>query len=114
MLDIPTSRTGRSVAGGINFLFNLIFSPYSFMVSYPSKAGLVDSDRLRDLFTPQQIDWLVHLAYFALQQEAFQFAPEQFRITDEELLEFYYRVGSALGMEPECLSACAPPTSGRS
>lgn len=101
MPDIPTSRVGRWVAGGIDFLFNLIFSPYSFMVSYPSKAGLVDSDRLRDLFTPQQIDWLVHLAYFALQQEAFQSAPKQFQITDEELLEFYYRVGSALGIEPD-------------
>jgi len=78
---------------------NFRFLP--LMVSYPSKNGIVDSDRLRDLFTPQQIDWLVHLAYFALQQEAFQFAPKQFQITDEELLEFYYRVGSSLGIEPK-------------
>ncbi|MFZ4596034.1 MAG: hypothetical protein ACOYOF_17375 [Verrucomicrobiaceae bacterium] len=72
------------------------------MVSYPSKNGIVDSDRLRDLFTPQEIDWLVHLAYFALQQvDPFEFAVKEFHVTDDELLEFYYRVGSSLGIEPK-------------
>ncbi len=74
-----------------------------FMTTYPSKFGLVDCDRLRTLgFSPREVDWLVHLAFFALQQEAFAFATRTFEVTDDQLLEFYDRVGSALGVEPKC------------
>ena len=41
------------------------------------------------------------LAFFALQQEAFAFATRDFEVTDDQLLEFYDRVGSALGVEPK-------------
>lgn len=72
------------------------------MISYPSIAGLVDCDRLCALgFSPREVDWLVHLAFFALQQEAFAFATRAFEVTDNQLLEFYDRVGSALGVEPK-------------
>lgn len=73
------------------------------MTPYPSQAGLVDCDRLCTLgFSPREVDWLVHLAYFALQQEAFEPATAAFRVSDAELLEFYFRLGSALGVEPLC------------
>jgi len=41
----------------------------------------------------------VPFAYFALQQDSFEFGTKQFQITDDELLEFNYRVGSAQGVD---------------
>jgi hypothetical protein len=72
------------------------------MTSYPSKFGLVDSARLCALgFSPTEVDRLVHLAHFALQQEGFDFATRSFELSDDELLSFYDRIGSALGVEPK-------------
>jgi hypothetical protein len=71
------------------------------MTTYPSQTGLVDCDRLRSLFSAQEVDWIVHIAFFALQQEAFEPATAAFRVSDAELLEFYFRLGSALGVEPK-------------
>lgn len=72
------------------------------MTTYPSKFGLVDCDRLRTLgFSPREVDWLSHLAYLSLQQEGFEIATRAFEVTDDQLLAFYDRVGSALGVEPK-------------
>ena len=38
-------------------------------------------------------------AYFVLQQDSFEFGTKQFQITDDELLEFNYRVGTTLGVD---------------
>ncbi len=42
----------------------------------------------------------MHLAYLSLQCfDLFQLAASTFQISDEEMLEMYYRIGDAMGIE---------------
>ncbi len=69
------------------------------MTSYPSITP-VDSERLRECFRPHEIDQIMHLAYLSLQCfDLFQLAASTFQISDEEMLEMYYRIGDAMGIE---------------
>jgi hypothetical protein len=43
---------------------------------------------------------IMHLAYLSLQCfDLFQLAASTFQISDEEMLEMYYRIGDAMGIE---------------